>query len=116
MQKYGEEAHTTKSSHIGKKDETGQSSSKLQFSCNLCPFKTNTTNKIRAHEVTRHEGLKLKCDQCDRSFREKRYLVRHRRNDHDGFKCDYCGHILRTEKLLKMHIRSMQKLNEEGHF
>ena len=31
MQKYGEEAHTSKSSHIGKKDETGQNSSQLNF-------------------------------------------------------------------------------------
>ena len=119
MQKYNEEAHTSKSSHIGKKDENGQSSSKLQFSCNLCPFKTNTTTKIRAHEITKHDkhgGLKFKCDQCDRSYNRKNYLVIHRRNVHDEFKCDYCGHKSRTEKLLKMHIRSMQKLNEEGHF
>ena len=118
MQKYNEEAHTSKSSHIGKKDENGQSSSKLQFSCNLCPFKTNTTTKIRAHEITKHDkhgGLKFKCDQCDRSYNDKRNLVTHRRNVHEGFKCDYCGHKSRTEKLLKMHIRSMQKLNEEGH-
>ena len=119
MQKYNEEAHTSKSSHIGKKDENGQSSSKLQFSCNLCPFKTNTTTKIRAHEITKHDkhgGLKFKCDQCDRSYNRKDYLVIHRKNVHDEFKCDYCGHKSRTEKLLKMHIRSMQKLNEEGHF
>ena len=96
-------------------NEMGHFSSRLRFKCKLCPFRANSAPRIYYHNRTRHEGLKFKCDQCDRSYNDKRNLVKHRRNFHDGFKCDYCGHKSHSETLLKIHIRNMQRLNEEGH-
>ena len=111
--------YTTLSSSILTRHQTlmGHFSSmtRSRFKCNLCPFRANSTTRLHYHNRTRHEGLKFKCDQCDCSYNDKRNLVKHRTNVHDGFKCDYCGHQSRSEKRLMTHIRKMQKLNEEMH-
>ena len=49
-----------------------------------------------------------KCDQCPKSYSQKKQLKEHIRKVHDGLshKCEHCGKSFSGERGLSMHIRS----------
>ena len=54
-----------------------------------------------------HEGVKYKCQQCDKGFSHPRNLKRHIETIHDGvkkYKCDFCGKDFNQSAHLKGHI------------
>ena len=64
---------------------------------------------------------KLKCQQCDKTFKLKEYLDRHKKNIHekepqnheDEYKCDRCNKAYSKKGILVSHIRSK---HENGMF
>ena len=89
----------------------------LHYMCDQCSFDANTQNKLQYHKKTKHDGKSYQCNLCEhRPYVEYRGLVNHMKC-HDGlaFHCEYCDHESRTEVLLKRHVRTMKKNNEEAH-
>ena len=88
----------------------------LRYQCVQCTSFFTEKRKLGNHMKFKHEGFRYECDQCNCTYTEKRKLVNHVRSKHGvAYQCEYCDHEANTDKLLKKHIRIMQKYNEEAH-
>ncbi|KAI8427110.1 hypothetical protein MSG28_014738 [Choristoneura fumiferana] len=75
--------------------------------CNICGKKFPQPHFVLRHQRTVHMGEKnYRCDQCDKSFPEKRYLERHALAHMDirNFACDLCGKRFKWKKNLYTHM------------
>ena len=60
---------------------------------------------LKRHKITKHEGVKYNCDQCDEEFTEMGNLKRHKLTKHDGIRydCDQCEARFYDQDTLKKH-------------
>ena len=75
--------------------------------CKLCD-KTFTKKYLKAHIVSMHEKIRLKCDQCDYETSQRKYLNRHKSRRHGVLKCDQCDKTFKKTSL-KVHIASVHE-------
>ena len=88
--------------------------------CDQCPYKAKTRYSAKTHKQNNHDddGLRhrYQCHQCDYMSKENRNLVQHIKSKHGEVKkCEHCDHEANTELLLKKHISTMKKYNEQSH-
>ena len=95
----------------------GHLQSRLRYNCDQCPFQSPNLFTVKRHEKIAHDGLRYQCDQCHNIYTESRNLVNHVKAKHGGavLQCEYCDHEAKTKHLLKKHISTMKKYNEEAH-
>ena len=83
-------------------------SDECKYECDQC-YKTFTEKKkIREHLRTHNEVKLFQCGLCDKAFRQKSHLVKHLRI-HTGekpFKCDQCDKAFTQKPHLTYHLRT----------
>ena len=50
--------------------------------CSFCGKKISQMGNLQRHEDVMHRGIRLKCEQCDLGFKDKRGLVKHKNKMH----------------------------------
>ena len=72
---------------------------KKPFSCSTCDAKFTTSQSVRYHVKSVHEGkgLQLPCPHCDLIFRHKSNLSNHIRNIHENVKTETYDHKIKSE-------------------
>ena len=99
-----EEAFPTEEKHSNRENlridfEDGIDIKKLQF-VDYIELISNKEEKKEEEEITYHAGAVHKCDCCDSSFTDEKYLQLHILLHP---KCDKCGKKFKSQKLLKKH-------------
>ena len=99
-----------------RKDRTGESKylKKCTEKCDLCDRKYPTQKLVELHKWTMHDipmpsragttGY-FECDECDKKFKVKDYLIRHKRTHLKGkfFECGICGNSYKSAQCLRQH-------------
>ena len=60
------------------------------------------------HYITKHEGIKYPCNQCDYQATQQRLLQTHIQSVHEGIKypCNQCDHQATQKSDLKRHKKT----------
>ena len=79
----------------------------MTHSCHLCDFKVDKIIRLQDHIKIVHEGLKLFCAICNKTFRSSDSLKHHVDSIHEDknpFQCDVCGKRFPLPSKVKKHI------------
>ena len=73
-----------------------------------------SNESLNKHVKSVHEKHEFKCDQCDKSYSDKRNLSRHVKSVHEGtqFVCDKCEKSFSLKDNLKRHVKSVHEQEE----
>ena len=76
------------------------------FSCDRCPSKYSTYHALKLH--LKHHDEVVECDQCDKKYRTKFILNEHKLSAHQGLrlKCNFCERGFTGSSNLAKHIRA----------
>ena len=71
------------------------SSEKKTFACSLCTKRYNDPGNLQYHISAIHEGTRIQCNECNKTFTQKSNRDRHVKNNHTDNdmkikKCDTC--------------------------
>ena len=105
-------------------------------SCDHCMFKPATVRELKGHIISKHNGIRFSCHQCDySSVREYTYegvsfpcslccyltptprqLRDHKQAKHTekSIKCTQCDYSTNLEKHLKRHSKLKHENNEKA--
>ena len=81
-----------------------------KWPCDQCDYVAlGTFSNLRVHQQRIHEGFKIYCDQCERTFAKKADLAVHVRVDHEGikFKCTECDFEGKQQAHVNSHYRKV---------
>ena len=82
----------------------------VEYSRNVCEYKTGDKSTLRRHEQSKHEGVKYSCDECDHQASTQRNLEQHQETKHEGV-------FYVTSVIIKPHSRKIlqhaNKLNKK---
>ena len=84
--------------------------------CNICGNFFNGKSSFKKHLLI-HDEEKIKCEECDKLFRNKVSLQDHQRNVHSefNFDCEICKKCFSTRNNLNIHKRYHEEiLQQEG--
>ena len=72
--------------------------------CTLCTH-IGAKNNMKRHMASVHQGVRHKCDTCDKEFTQKKTLEYHVENVHQGVKhkCDICNSQYTHKATLREH-------------
>lgn len=80
------------------------------FECNICNERFHTTSNLYYHKSKHKENealekVRLKCDQCDKTFAKKDGLKKHKAAhiETKSFTCDICSKIFKSKGNLTEH-------------
>lgn len=68
---------------------------------------------------TIHPEMPFKCDQCPRSYKNKRGLMKHLRNEcglDPRFQCTLCDHRSKRKDLLRVHLKDIHGISSPADF
>ena len=68
--------------HRSKKHNSKEVELKPLLPCSFCGKKISQIGNLQRHEDVMHRGVRLKCDQCDLPFKDKRGLIKHEHKMH----------------------------------
>ena len=81
-----------------------ENSSRNEFFCTECSFKTHQKRSLNRHKNFCHEKLKFYCSKCESVFYTKTGLQKHLSQDHIYFfYCNNCNFTTNTKKNLRQH-------------
>ena len=88
---------------------------KVMISCDLCDFKSKTTDRLKDHKRCVHRKEKIKCNQCEFSCLSKSNLYHHKQSVHLGrtYQCDKCDHVALNKNLLISHMGKVHRMKQE---
>ena len=59
------------------------------------------------HEKSAHQGHRLNCDHCEKSYSAKTFLMRHMLIEHDVLvKCAECSKMFKNVRSLPSHMKT----------
>ena len=60
---------------------------------------------LNEHKLAFHQGLRIKCNFCDRGFKDSSNLGKHLQADHFGrrFYCEQCNYSAKNRSILRIH-------------
>lgn len=85
-----------------------------KFSCETCQLKFTYLANLKHHQMQNNHGsfannpvVKLKCNECDRSFATSIRLNEHKRKLHclKSCQCDKCGKIFKNRDNIRIHLQ-----------
>ena len=88
------------------------SENKIIHQCKLCDFSTIHKNNLTQHVQIIHEGFRVTCDVCGKSFAQQSYLKKHHEAEHQGmshFLCKYCGKTFPSPSAHKTHVKCVHE-------
>ena len=79
----------------------------IRHPCDQCKFSGITVFALKDHIKAQHEGIKFDCDKCSKKYNSQNILKRHQQLKHDGIKypCKDCNHQASSKPSLKDHIQ-----------
>ena len=79
-----------------------------RFKCNQCQKDFSSKEYLIEHVESVHEGVKFQCDQCSKTYTYRSGLDVHIQSVHQGvtFKCDQCSKTYNSRSGLHVHIQS----------
>lgn len=90
---------------------------KKQFKerCHICDYGSqrlsNLKNHLETHQMTRGNGDRFACNQCDKHFKTAYFLKSHVQRMHEDknikLNCKQCDKIFNNKKLLNLHVQRM---------
>ena len=98
--------------------ELAKTTSKTQFECEMCPFKSGSKNLMERHKKTHQSYVSLldketrfSCGQCEFTSRQKHQLEEHMKSMHEKteYACEQCGFTTGQKRMLEEHIRSVHE-------
>ena len=107
--------------------ELAKTTSKTQFECEMCPFKSGSKNLMERHKKTHQsyavsfdKETQFTCDKCEFTTEQKRNLEEHIKSIHEQtdyvgetqFACDQCEFTTEQKGKLAEHIKSIHDKNE----
>ncbi|XP_037932780.1 zinc finger protein 660-like isoform X1 [Teleopsis dalmanni] len=89
---------------------------KVEYNCAYCSStflkKSSLGNHLKTH-LELESSVLYKCKECLRSFKSRRTLLKHNRNDHPVmrdltvmYNCKFCSKVFQQSSTLKDHIRT----------
>merc|ERR1712062_568032 len=78
-----------------------------RFKCNQCQKGFSSKKYLIEHVESVHEGVKFQCDQCSKTYTYRNGLHDHIQSDHQGvtYNCHQCHKKFSQKTNLKRHIR-----------
>jgi len=56
--------------------------SESKYACDRCDYRSTLSSNLKAHIMAKHEGIKFRCQLCDKAFSNQCNLNRHKRTAH----------------------------------
>eukprot|EP00088_Acartia_fossae_P051310 TRINITY_DN5763_c0_g1_i9.p1 TRINITY_DN5763_c0_g1~~TRINITY_DN5763_c0_g1_i9.p1 ORF type:complete len:475 (-),score=39.80 TRINITY_DN5763_c0_g1_i9:45-1469(-) len=84
----------------------------IEYTCNLCHFKSKWKQVIKNHKKVEHEGQRFQCDSCSFQAKSSVALKTHKNIKHgvgESFPCEQCGHIAPNRGRLNFHMKTMHE-------
>ena len=81
-----------------------------KWPCDKCDYVAiGNLGNLKTHQQRIHEGFKIYCDQCERTFVKKADLAVHVRVEHEGikFKCKECDFEGKQQSHVNSHYRKV---------
>ena len=83
-----------------------------EYKCDKCPkiFQKSSTlamHRHRTHNPNFKPAQRIKCQQCEKSYKNVTYMKEHVLRDHEKntpFACEYCQRTFGLESTLKTHL------------
>ena len=91
-------------SNINKTGETPRAF--LELKCGICGLEAKNRADFREHLFKVHNNKRVKCDQCERPFRDSYALRRHKIVKHStdkNVKCDVCNKVFKLHDNMILH-------------
>ena len=78
-----------------------------KYACDQCDYKATQPNNLTRHIKSNHDRVKYACDQCDYQTKQQSRLTLHTQSKHEGIKytCDACGQQFTQQNNLTLHIK-----------
>ena len=80
-----------------------QKQRKSNFKCRGCGDKFDILKNLKDHKEEGCSSDKIKCDECDKYFKDDDKLEDHKKKKHNKFECDECDKEFRFEVVLEKH-------------
>ena len=80
----------------------------VKYACNQCDHQATTQQHLTTHMQSKHEGVKYACNQCDYQATKQQHLTYHIQSKHEGVKyaCNQCDYQAGYQSHLTQHIQS----------
>lgn len=78
------------------------------YSCELCPSKFGTKQKLKLHSIIHSDERPFKCNHCDKRFRRRANMYEHnmvKHSDEKRYKCSHCDKQFSLPYNLRLHER-----------
>ena len=78
-----------------------------RYACNQCDQQFTTQASLTTHIQSIHEGVKYACNQCDQQYTQQSNLTTHIQSKHEGVKyaCNQCDFQATQQINLKTHVK-----------
>ena len=63
----------------------------VKYNCDQCDEEFTEQGNLKRHKLTKHEGIRYDCDQCEARFYDQNTLKKHQLTKHEGMKLDKDG-------------------------
>ena len=84
------------------------------FKCEKCPAAYNDTGNLEMHIANIHDGVKYKCELCNKFFTLKKNVARHKKRWHTKnrplFKCNKCLKNFLSKYNLNLHSKKCESI------
>ena len=80
----------------------------IKFPCHQCDKQYTAKSKLTRHIQSVHEGVKYTCNQCGKQYTKQDSLITHIQSVHEGVKyaCNQCDYEATQQSSLTTHIQS----------
>jgi predicted RNA-binding Zn-ribbon protein involved in translation (DUF1610 family) len=80
-----------------------------RFRCDMCDKEYRQRGDLTRHRQIKHEGVRYGCDQCDYKATQKGHLNEHKQSQHEGvsYSCDQCDYKASYLSHLITHKQSL---------
>ena len=76
---------------------------KNNFKCRNCGDRLESLRELKKHKEEGCSSSELKCDECDKCFKDEDKLQEHTEKKHVKFDCDECENFFKYEAVLIKH-------------
>ncbi len=83
----------------------------FDFECELCHHKFKTKGSLWIHKKS-HEDAKVKCNQCEKVYKNNKGLSAHLEQVHSEekkYECQQCGNKYKQQRMLLQHTKSVHQ-------
>ena len=68
----------------------------VKYNCDQCDAEFSEQGNLKRHKLTKHDGIRYDCNQCEARFYDQNTLKKHQLTKHEGVKIDGDGNTRPT--------------------